>query len=87
MLEAQLPVCLTVTIALLTKREGEAMWDLSFVRFHLQRVYIAVLISLVAAVVLGAVVGVGWRAESAQCLAVPGGFQKILAGTCPASIP
>ena len=62
------------------------MWDLSFVRFHLQRVYIAVLISL-AAVVLGAVVGVGWRAESAQCLAVSGGFQKILAGTCAASIP
>jgi hypothetical protein len=62
------------------------MWELSFVRFHLQRVYIAVLISL-AAVVLGAVVGVGWRAESAQCLAVSGGFQKILAGTCAASLP
>ena len=63
------------------------MWDLSFVRFHLQRVYIAVLISLIAAIVLGAGVGVGWRAESAQCLAVSGGIQKILAGTCAASLP
>jgi hypothetical protein len=38
------------------------------------------LIILVLAVVLGAVVGVGWRAEYGQCLAIPGGFQKILAG-------
>ncbi len=87
MMEAQLPVWITVTITLHQNRDGEAMWDLSFVRFHLQRVYIAVLISLVAAVVLGAVVGVGWRAESAQCLAVAGGFQKILAGTCAAPLP
>jgi hypothetical protein len=63
------------------------VWDLSFVRFHFQRVYIAVLISLVAAVVLGAILGVGWRAEYAPCLAMSGGFQKILAGTCAASLP
>jgi hypothetical protein len=63
------------------------MWDLSFVRYHLHRVYIAVLLSLVVAVVLGAIVGVGWRAEYGQCLAMSGGIHKILNGTCAASLP
>jgi hypothetical protein len=45
------------------------------------------MIILVVAVALGAVVGAGWRSEYAQCLAVSGGFQKILAGTCAASLP
>ena len=63
------------------------MWDLHLGPFHLHGATIAVLIILVAAVVLGAVVGVGWRSEYGQCLAVSGGFQKILAGTCAASLP
>jgi hypothetical protein len=63
------------------------MWDLSLVRVHFHRVYIGVLIILILAAVLGAVVGVNWQDKYAQCLAVPGGFQKILAGTCAAALP
>ena len=63
------------------------MWDLRLGPFHLHGVYIAVMIILVVAVALGAVVGAGWSSEYAQCLAVSGGFQKILAGTCAASLP
>jgi hypothetical protein len=53
----------------------------------LDRASIAVLIILVAATLMGAVVGVWWRAEYGQCLAMPGGIHKILDGTCAASLP
>ena len=63
------------------------MWDISLIRFHLHRAYVGLSIILIVAAVLGAVVGVSWRSEYGQCLAMPGGFQKILAGTCMASLP
>jgi hypothetical protein len=63
------------------------MWDTSLIRFHLHRAYVGLLIVVVVAAVLGAVVGVGWRSEYGRCLAMPGGVQKILAGTCAASLP
>jgi hypothetical protein len=54
------------------------MWD---------RTSIAVLVILVVAALLGAGVGVWWRAEYGQCLAMPGGIHRILDGTCAASLP
>jgi hypothetical protein len=58
------------------------MGHLSLFPLQIRRAYLGVLIFLVVAVLLGAVVGAYWRAEYAQCLAVSGGFQKIIAGTC-----
>jgi hypothetical protein len=51
------------------------------------RIPIAVMVILVAAVLLGAGVGVWWRAEYGQCLATPGGVHKIFDGTCAVSFP
>jgi hypothetical protein len=62
----------------MNRKVEEAMWE---------RTSMAVLIILVAAALLGAGVGVWWRAEYGQCLAMPGGIHKILDGTCAASLP
>jgi hypothetical protein len=75
------------TTELCQKLRGGAMWDISLIRFHAHRALYGLVVVLVVAVVLGAVVGVSWRSEYNQCLANPGGFQKILAGTCAASLP
>jgi hypothetical protein len=52
-----------------------------------ERTSTAVLIILIAAALLGAAVGVWWRAEYAQCLAMPGGIHKIIDGSCMAALP
>ena len=58
------------------------MWNLTPQHLHIRRLYISMLIILVLAVALGAIVGVYWRDDYAQCLARVGGFEKVLNGMC-----
>jgi len=58
------------------------MWNLTPQHLHIRRLYISMLIILVVAVALGAVVGVYWRDDYAQCLARVGDLQKVLSGMC-----
>src|SRR5689334_14337749 len=48
-------------------KEGRAMWNLTPQHLRIRRLYISILIILVLAVALGAIVGVYWRDDYAQC--------------------
>jgi hypothetical protein len=51
---------------------------------HIRPAYVAALLFLLMAVVLGTLVAVYWRAEYMQCLAEQGGIRKVITGTCAA---
>jgi hypothetical protein len=58
------------------------MWNLTLQHLHIRRLYISMLIILVLALALGAIVGIYWRDDYAQCLARVGGLEKVLNGMC-----
>ena len=54
------------------------MWNLNLMQLRGRRLYITVMIVLACALATGATIGVYWRDEYARCVAIRGGFQKLL---------